>query len=187
MTMFAQPLNTSGEEPAPDELIALARLESATNAVRLRIAGLAPDQLYRGTTEQLSIAEELGLARDRERAYLEAFRRAQAEAHAELIEPEPGPLLLDRTFGDDLASWFDLRRHMLDLLRTINEEGWTKTVTLPGGTRASIRDLAIRLAQLDAKMLRSIGELRTVFLRTTGIDELRDSGTAGKLGPNIGQ
>ncbi len=187
MTMFAQPLNTSGEESAPDELIALARLESATNAVRLRIAGLAPDQLYRGTTEQLSIAEEIALAVDRERPYLEAFRRAQTEAHPELVEPQPGPMLLDRDFNDDLANWFDLRRGTLDLLRSIDGDGWAKTVTLPGGTRATLRDLAIRLAQLDARMLRSINELRKVFLRSTGVDELRDSGLAGKLGPSIGQ
>ena len=187
MAMFAQPLNTSGDESAPDELIALARLESAANAVRLRLAGLAPDQLYRGATDQLSIAEAIGLAVERERAYLDAFQRAQAEEHPALIEPEPGALLLDRNFGDDLAAWFDVRRHTLDLLRTIDDDGWARTVTLPGGTHATLRDLAIRLAQLDARMLRTISEQRHVFLRTTGVDELRDPGVAGKLGSNIAQ
>lgn len=187
MTMFAQPLATSGEEPAPNELIALSRLESTANKIRLQIAGLAPDQLYRGTTQQLSIAEEVGLARDRERAYLQAFRRAQTETAPQLDEPQPGPALLDRDFSDDLARFFDLRREMLDLVRSLNEDAWQRTVTLPGGTRATLRDLAIRLAQLDARMLRGILDQRTVFLRTSGVDELRDPGVAGKLGPNIGQ
>jgi hypothetical protein len=36
-------------------------------------------------------------------------------------------------------------------------------------------------------MLRTISEQRRVFLRTSGVDELRDAGVAGKLSPNIGQ
>jgi hypothetical protein len=186
MTMFAQPLGGTGEEPAPDELVALSRLESTCNTIRIRIAGLAPDQLYRGATGQLSIAEELALAVDRERAYLQAFRRTLDESDAHLVEPQPGPPFLDRDFGDDIAEFFDLRRGTLDLLRTLDAE-WDRTVTLPGDKRATLRDLAIRLAQLDARMLRGISEQRRVFLRTTGVDELRDPGVAGKLGPNIGQ
>ncbi len=186
-TMFALPMPTSGEEGIPNELIALSRLESTCNTIRIRIAGLAPDQLYRGTVDQLSIAEEIALAVARERAYLEAFRRAQTEAHPELIEPQPGPWLLDSDFSDDLATLFDLRRETLDLLRTISDKGWSQTITLPGGKQATVRDLAIRLAQTDARMLRGISEQRRVFLRTTGVDELRDWGVAGKLGPNIGQ
>lgn len=187
MTMFAQPLATSGEEPAPDELIALARLESTCNTIRLRISRLAPDQLYRGTTEELSIAEELALAVDRERAYLGAFRRALSNSGPELIEPQPGAPLLDRKFTEDLATFFDIRRETLNLLRTIDEDGWQREVALPGSGKASLRELAIRLAQRDARMLRSIVEQRRVFLRTTGIDDLRDRGMAGKLGGNIGQ
>ncbi len=187
MTMFALPLPTSPEEPAPDELIALARLESTCNTIRLRISRLSPDQLYRGTVDQLSIAEAIALAVDRERAYLQAFRRAQHESGPELVEPEPGPLFLDRRFSDDLATLFDLRRETLDLLRTINENGWKREIALPAGDRATLRDLAIRLAQHDARMLRSISDQRKVFLQTTGLDDLRDRGMAGKLGGNIAQ
>lgn len=186
MTMFGLPTTASGEELAPNELVALSRLEATSNAIRLRIAGLAPDQLYRGTTDQLSIAEEVALAADRERAYLEAFQRAQTERVLHVAEPQPGPALLDRDFSDDLAEFFDLRRQTLDFLRTL-DRGWDKTVTLPNGTRATLRDLAIRLAQWDGRMLRSIAEQRRVFLRTTGVDELRDAGVAGKLGANIAQ
>ncbi len=82
---------------------------------------------------------------------------------------------------------FDLRRGTLDLLRTINDEGWSQLVSMPGGGTATLRELAIRLAQQDARMLRTISEQRRVFLRTSGVDELRDAGVAGKLGPNIGQ
>ncbi len=187
MTMFAQPLSTSADEPAPDELVALARLEHTCNAIRLRIARLAPDQLYRGTVDQLSIAEEIALAVDRERAYLDAFQRAIYEHHAELIEPQPGPLLLDRNFGDDLAAFFDLRRDTLDLLRTTSDAGWSKTVMLPNQSQVPLRTIAIRLAQLDAAMLRNISNQRHVFLRTSGVSDLRDGGVAGKLGSNIAQ
>jgi hypothetical protein len=187
MTMFAQPMSTSGEQPAPDELIALSRLEATPNAIRLRIAALAPDQLFRGTVDRLSIAEELALAVDRERAYLNAFRRAQTESRTQLVEPQPGPALLDREFEDDIAAFFDLRRATLDLLRTIDDRGWSQLVTIPGGSTASLSELSIRLAQRDAAMLRTISEQRRHFLRTTGINELRDAGVAGKLGPNIGQ
>ncbi len=184
--MFAQTIGVGGDIAPPNELVALSWLESTCNAIRLRIAGLAPDQLYRGTTERLSIAEEIALARDRERAYLTAFQRAQAESDAHLVEPQPSALLLERDFSDDLAEFFDRRRFTLDLLRTL-DAGWNKTVALPNGGQATMRELAIRLAQLDKRMLRSISEQRTGFLRTTGVDELRDGGVAGKLGPNLGQ
>lgn len=184
MTMFAQPLSPR-DEPPPDELIALAILEGTPNAIRLRIAALAPDQLYRGI-DQLSIAEEVALAVDRERAYLDAFRRSQSESRPQLIEPQPGPDLLDREFDVDLAMFFDLRRGTLDLLRTINDHGFSQVVSIPGGT-ANLRELTIRLAQRDTAMLRMISQQRRGFLRTTGVNELRDGGVAGKLGPNIGQ
>lgn len=184
--MFAIPMPTSTDAPIPNELIALSKLEQTGNAIRLRIAGFAPDQLYRGTGEQLSVAEAVGNAVDRERAYLDAFQRTLAETGHTLIEPKPGPAFLDRDFGDDLALFFDLRRHTLDLLRTLGDE-WEKAVNLPGGAQSTIRDLAIRLATLDAQMLRVISDQRKVFLRTTGVDELRDNGVAGKLGANIGQ
>ena len=186
-TMFALPMPTSGEAPIPDELVAMSRLEATGNTIRIRIAALAPDQLYRGTVDELSIAEEIALAVDRERAYLDAFRRAQREARPELVEPQPGPLFLDRDFSKDLATFFDLRRETLDLLRIIDDEGWAKRVSLPDGSQATLRDLAIRLAERDGQMLGSINKQRRVFLRTTGVDELRDWGVAGKLGPNIGQ
>jgi hypothetical protein len=184
--MFAQPIGVGGDVAPPDELVALSWLESTCNAIRLRIAGLAPDQLYRGTTDQLSIVEEIALVCDRERAYLSAFRHALTESHARLVEPQPGPPLLDREFTDDLAEFFDLRRGTLDVLRTLDAE-WNRTVNLPDGKQVTLRDLAIRLAQLDKRLLRGISEQRRVFLRTTGVDELRDPGVAGKLGPNLGQ
>lgn len=186
MTMFAQSLNSS-DTSTPDELIALAQLEGTPNAIRLRIAALAPDQLYRGTVDRLSIAEEVALAVDRERAYLDAFRRAQSEARPQLIEPQPGPGLLDREFDVDLAMFFDLRRATLDLLRAINDHGFAQVVSIPGGSAASLRELTVRLAQRDSAMLRTISDQRRGFLRTTGVNELRDAGVAGKLGPNIGQ
>lgn len=184
--MFSLPLPTSGDAPIPDELIALSKLEATANAIRLRIAGFAPDQLYRGTVDQLSVAEAIGLAVDRERAYLDAFQRAISETAPSLVEPKPGPAFLDRDFGDDLALFFDLRRQTLDLLRMFGDE-WARAVMLPGGTRATVSDLAIRLAAQDAHILKTISQQRRVFLRTTGVDELRDSGVAGKLGENIGQ
>ncbi len=183
MTMFAQPLGGSDAAP-PDELIALSWLESTPNAVRLRIAGLAPDQLYRGTVDRLSIAEEVALATERDRAYLGAFQRAQVENVPDLVEPLPGPALLDRDFGDDLAEFFDLRRMNLDLLRSLNEKGWGRRINV-GGEQVTIRDLAIRLAQLDKRMLRRISEQKRGFIGTSGVDELRDSGVAGKLGENL--
>ena len=89
MTMFAQAAPGSGDAPIANQLLALSRLESTPNAIRLRIAGLAPDQLYRGTTDQLSIAEEISLAVDRERAYLAAFQRSQKEAQPRLRSRSP--------------------------------------------------------------------------------------------------
>jgi hypothetical protein len=187
MTMFTQPLSTSGEEPAPDELVALSRLEHTGNAIRLRIARLAPDQLYRGTVDQLSIAEEIALAVDRERAYLDALHQIMRESQPVLVEPQPGPPLLDRDFGSDLATFFDLRRQTLDVLRTVNDANWAKKIMLPDRTQVPLSSLIIRLAQQDAKMLRSISNQRRVFLQTSGVSDLRDAGVAGKLGVNIGQ
>jgi hypothetical protein len=94
--------------------------------------------------------------------------------------------LLDREFTDDLAEFFDLRRATLDILRTFDAE-WNMTVTLPDGKQATLRELAIQLARRDKLMLRGISEQRRGFLRTTGVDELREGGVAGKLGPNLGQ
>ena len=187
MTMWAEPLPTSGDDEIPDELIALTRLEKVPNGIRLRIAGLAPDQLYRGTIEQLSIAEEISLAVDRERAYLAAFQQAMADNTPRLEEPQPGPGLLDRDFAEDLGQFFDLRRETLNLVRSIPEDGFAEPIALPGGRQTTLRDLVIRLARIDTKMLRTISEQRRGFLQTNGVDELRDSGLAGKLGPNIGQ
>jgi len=184
--MFAQGAPGSGDAPIANQLLALSRLEATPNAIRLRIAGLAPDQLYRGTIDQLSIAEEIALAVDRERAYLSAFQRSQKEAQPHLEEPQPGPPVLDRDFSDDLATFFDLRRNTIDLLRRL-DAGWEQGVLLPGGSRITLSDLAIRLAQADVRMLRTISEQRKVFLRTSGVDELRDFGVAGKLGSNIAQ
>ena len=184
--MFTQPLPTSGEAPIPNELIALSKLEATANAIRLRIAGLAPDQLYRGTGDQLSVAEAISLIVDRERAYLAAFEAAEAGAVPTLHEPQPGPTLLDRDFADDLAAFFNLRRKTLDLLRAL-DRAWDNEIVLPGGTRSTVRKLGIRLAEQDARMLHAISEQRRVFLRTSGVDELRDAGVAGKLGLNIGQ
>lgn len=186
MTMFAQPMGGGGDATPPDELVALSWLESTPNAIRLRIAGLAPDQLYRGTVDQLSIAEEIALASDREQAYFEAFQRSRAERQPVLVEPQPSPALLDRDFGQDLATFFDRRRHTLDILRAIDRE-WENRISLPGGAVATVRDLAIRLARIDKRMLKTISEQKQMFIRTTGVDELRDAGVAGKLGPNLGQ
>ncbi len=184
--MFTQPLPTSGEAPSSDELIALAKLEATANAIRLRIAGFAPDQLYRGTTDQLSVAEAVSLMVARERAYLAAFQAAQSGSVPTLTEPDASPLFLDTDFADDLAAFFNLRRNTLDLLRMFGA-AWDNEVVLPGGSRSSIRKLAIRLAGQDARMLQTITEQRRVFLRASGVDELRDSGVAGKLGLNIAQ
>jgi hypothetical protein len=184
--MFAQPLGGGGDAAPPDELVALSWLESTPNAIRLRIAGLAPDQLYRGTVNQLSIAEEIALAVDREFAYHDVFHHARVGVMPNLVEPEPSPRLLDRDFDEDLAVFFDQRRINLDLLRSLNEQ-WDNKIALPGGGTATVRDVAIRLAQLDKRMLRAISEQKHVFIKTTGVDELRDPGVAGKLGPNLGQ
>lgn len=188
MAMFAaQTPSRQLDDETADELKALSRMETTSNGIRLRIAGLAPDQLYRGTVDALSIAEEVALAVDREKAYLDIFQRAQRERSPHLEEPEPGPALLDRDFSDDLASFFDLRRATLDVLRTLSDEAWGKTVTLPDGSHATLRQLAVRLAQHDERMIRTISEQRKGFLRTSGVNDLRDYGVAGKLGPNLAQ
>ncbi len=183
MTMFAQPIEGGVE----DELLALAKLEATSNAIRLRIAGLAPDHLYRGTRDEPPIAELIANAVDRERAYLEALRRGRAETNPRLAEPRPGLSYLDRDFSDDLALFFDLRRETLNLLRSFTEEDFARTATLPDGAQITLGELALRLQRHDAQMLRLISARKHVFKQRTGVDQLRDMGVAGKLGENLGQ
>ncbi|HEX6288670.1 MAG TPA: DinB family protein [Herpetosiphonaceae bacterium] len=185
MTMFAQPMRS--EQSVDDELLALAKLEATCNAIRLRISRLAPDQLYRGWPDEPSIAELISAAVDRERAYLSGFRRATTETQPRLEEPRPGLASMDRDFGDDLAIFFDVRRETLDLLRSISEETWQRTVLLPDGGEVTLETLAVRLQHHDAHMLESISRQRHRFLKSTGVDDLRDMGVAGKLGENLAQ
>lgn len=187
MTMYTTPTNLTAEDTMPRELRALVVLEATPNGIRLRIASLAPDQLYRGTTEELSIAETIALAVERERVYGPGFAQAQADYTPTLIEPQPTPLFIDRDFHDDLATFFDLRRETLDVLRALPVEQWDTQVSIPEVGNLVLRDLAVRLADHDRQMIESINRQRRYFLRTTGVSELRDSGTAGKLAPNIGQ
>lgn len=182
-TMFAQPM----EGGVDNELLALAKLEATSNAIRLRIAGLAPDQLYRGTRDEPSIAELIAKAVERERAYVDAFRRGHAEANPRLVEPRPGLSAMDRDFAEDLALFFDLRRETLNLLRSFSDTDFDRPVTPPDGQQATLGDLALRLQRHDARMLRLISARKRAFSRTTGVDELRDMGVAGKLGENVGQ
>lgn len=183
--MFAQPMRS--EAGVNDELLALAKLEATCNAIRLRIARLAPDQLYRGATAQHSIAELISAAVDRERAYLSGFRRAMRETRPTLEEPRPGLAFMDRGFADDLGTLFDLRRETLDLIRTLSETDWQRLVALPDGGEITLETLAIRLQHHDAHMLESISRQRHVFLKSMGVDDLRDYGVAGKLGENLAQ
>lgn len=185
MTMFAQPLGSDGG--VEDELLALAKLEATGNAIRLRIAGFAPDQLYRGSQDEPTIAELIADAVDRERAYLAAFQRALAETNPRLEEPRRGLAFMDRDFATDLAQFFDLRRETLSLLRSYSDESWERMVTLPNGSLITLEELAIRLQRHDAHMLQAISKQKQIFKQTTGVNQLRDYGVAGKLGENIGQ
>lgn len=185
MTMFAMPMGNDGG--INDELLALAKLEATSNAIRLRIAGMAPDQLYRGSLDELTIAEAIANAVEREKAYLDGFRRAREETNPQLAEPRPGLVFMDRDFSEDLALFFDLRRTTLDQLRSFSEEDWTRKVTLPNGSVATLEELALRLQRHDAHMLKTISTQKQKFKQTTGINQLRDMGVAGKLGENIGQ
>lgn len=188
MTFSTTPTNLTNDDMMPRELAAIMQLESTPNAIRLRIAGLAPDQLYRGTNEDLSIAEQLGFAVERERAYLIVWQAALADRAAKpvLVEPQPTMLLLDRDFGDDLALFFDLRRATLDIVRALSSAQWEQAANLEGKA-LKLRDLGVRLAQHDGQMLASLSNQRRHWLRTTGVDDLRDSGLAGHLGPNLAQ
>lgn len=183
--MFAQPMRS--EQSVDNELLALAKLEATCNAIRLRIARLAPDQLYRGVTSEPSIAELISSAVDRERAYLNGFRRAMHQTRPSLEEPRPGLAFMDRDFADDLAIFFDLRRETLDLLRTFSDSDWERLAVLPDGSEISLEMLAVRLQHHDAQMLAGISRQRHVFLKSTGVNDLRDMGVAGKLGENLGQ
>jgi hypothetical protein len=183
--MFAQPVRSN--RGVDDELLALAKLEATCNAIRLRIAQLAPDQLYRGAVDDLSIAELFSAAVDREHAYLDGFRRAMTDTKPRLEEPRTGLAFMDRDFARDLGRFFDLRRETLDLLRAFSDTDWQRTVVLPDGSEVTLETLAIRLQHHDAWMLEAISRQRHVFLKTTGVDELRDMGVAGKLGDNLAQ
>lgn len=185
MTMFAMPVGSDGG--IDDELLALSKMEATCNAIRLRIAGLAPDQLYRGSTDELTIAEAVAQAVDRERAYQNGFQRARSETAPRLEEPRPGLSVMDRDFADDIATFFDLRRVTLDVIRTLSDQEWRRTVTLPNGTTITLEELALRLQRHDARMLQTISHQKHKFLKVNGVDELRDMGVAGKLGQNIGQ
>lgn len=185
MTMFAMPTGPDGG--INDELLALSKLEATSNAIRLRIAGLAPDQLYRGSARELTIAELIAQAVDRERAYLDGFQRARSEREPRLEEPRPGLAVMDRDFSDDLATFFDLRRMTLDVIRMLGERDWERIVVLPDGSRITLEELALRLQRHDARMLQAISHLKHKYLKVSGVDELRDMGVAGKLGENLGQ
>lgn len=186
MTIFTHPLSSSGDEFVPDELAALARLETTPNAIRLRIAGLAPDQIYRGTPNQHSIAEEVAFAVDRDHAYLDAFQRTQTSGQLQLTEPDPGPTVMDRNFSTDLATFINTRRMILSLTRSFGSE-WDTVIKLPDGKTTTFRELAVHLAQYDQHMLEDISKLRGIFQRTSGVNALRDGGVAGKLGANLAQ
>lgn len=185
MTMFAQPLSSDGG--VDDELLALAKLEATANAIRLRIAGMAPDQLYHGSGTNLTIAELIADAVEREKAYGIGFRRALSETAPRLEEPQQGLSYLDRDFADDLALFFDLRRGTLDVLRNYSDRDWERAVTLPNGDLITIERLAIRLQRHDAAMLREISRQKREFKKSNGVNQMRDMGVAGKLGQNIGQ
>lgn len=182
--MFAQP---TFADTIPDEVLMISKLEATSNAIRLRIAGLAPDQLYRGTRQEPSIAELIAAAVDREQAYLEAFQRGLSEDQPRLGEPTPGPSFLDRDFAEDLARFFDLRRQTLDLVRNFSEEAFARRVTLPDGEQLTLHDLALRLQRHDAQLLRQISARKRALKAASGINELLDMGVAGKLGENIAQ
>ncbi len=108
MTWTVEPPQADGT--AEGALMALVRLESTSNAIRVRISRLAPDQLYRTVTDEQPIVELISQAVDRERAYLDAFRQIVTQTNPQLEEPRPGVPYLDRDFSEDLAEFFDLRR-----------------------------------------------------------------------------
>lgn len=183
--MFEQPYRT--EAGIDEELLALNKLEATSNAIRLRIAGLAPDQLYNGTAGEPTIAELIAAAVDRERAFGDALRRGNTETDPRLEEPALGPSVMDRDFARDLAAFFDLRRGTLDLVRSFGERAWKRKVTLPNAETITLERAAIRLQHHDTRMLKTISDQKRRLLRTNGIDELRDMGVAGKLGENLAQ
>lgn len=187
MTMYGSPATSQEEAAIPIEIRILTKLEATPNAIRLRIAGLAPDQLERGTSEDLSIAEQIALLALREQVYGSAFVRVASETLPKFVEPEAPPMLLDRDFGRDLATFFDLRRTTLDTLRAMNDAQWNTQITVVQYGDVSVRDLAYRLMQFDEQLLHSLSGQRAHWNRTNGVDELRDYGVAGKLGSNLGQ
>lgn len=183
--MFDQPFQT--EAGIDEELFALSKLEATSNAIRLRIAGLAPDQLYNGTQNEATIAELVAAAVDREYAYGELFVRGRSETDPHLENPAPGRSAMDRDFAQDLATFFDLRRTTLDLIRSLNDREWGRKVTLPNGETITLERAAIRLQDHDTRMLKTISDKKRRLLRSSGINALRDMGVAGKLGENLGQ
>lgn len=183
--MFEQPFQT--EAGIDEELFALAKLEATSNAIRLRIAGLAPDQLYNGTAGEPTIAELIAGAVDRERAYGAMFQRGNSETNPRLEEPTPGRASLDRDFAQDLAAFFDLRRVTLDLVRALGDRAWERRITLPNGESITLEKAALRLQQHDGRMLKTISDKKRRLLRTSGVNALRDMGVAGKLGENLAQ
>jgi hypothetical protein len=185
MSIFALPLR--GGPGIDDELFALTNLEKTSNGIRIRIAALAPDQFYRTVTNDPPIADLVAQAVDRERAFLLVFRRGLAERNPRIQELQPGLSLLDHHLGEDLATFYDLRRMTLDLLRNMSEADWQRTVTLPEGSTITLEDLGLRLQWYDAQMLRAISNQRHALIHETGVSELRDMGVAGKLGSNIAQ
>jgi hypothetical protein len=94
---------------------------------------------------------------------------------------------MDRDFAEDLATFFDLRRMTLDNLRTYSVAQWERTVTLPNGNLLKLEELVIRLQRHDSQMLQAISKQKHKYKQTTGVNQLRDAGMAGKLGENIGQ
>lgn len=185
MSIFVVPLK--GGPGIDDELFALTKLETTSNGIRMRISGLAPDQFYRSVTDDLPIADLIGEAAERERAFLMAFHAGLTQDNPRVEEPQSTILFLDRHLQEDLATFYDLRRMTLDLLRELSEEAWQRTVTLPDGSTVTLEDLALRLQWYDAQMLRAISKQRHALLKETGVSDLRDMGVAGKLGANIAQ
>jgi len=183
--MYDHPYHT--EAGIDDELFALSKLEATSNAIRLRIAGLAPDQLYNGRDGEPTIAELIAAAVDRERVYCTMFQRGKSETNPRLEEPAPGRSGLDRDFARDLAAFFDLRRMTLDLLRSLSDRDWERKITLPNGETITLEQAAMRLQHHDARMLKTISDQKRRLLRSSGVDELRDMGVAGKLGENLAQ
>ena len=183
--MFEQPFQT--EAGIDDELFALTKLEATSNAIRLRIAGLAPDQLYTGTGGEPTIAELIAAAVDREQAYGAMFRHGKSETNPRLEEPSPGRSSMDRDLAQDLAAFFDLRRVTLDLLRSLDDRAWQRGITLPNGESITLERAAMRLQQHDERMLKTISDQKRRLLRSTGVNALRDMGVAGKLGENLAQ